>query len=80
MDESCIITCACCDTLFKATRRLTCSPACRTLLKRHPEQLQELRQIGERFGTTPFGVLVMRAALAQLIEEEAIREAGGSLS
>jgi hypothetical protein len=59
-----ILACATCDGLFEATRKgkFICSPRCRAYLKRHPEKLEELRDLCELTdGVTPFMVLQARA-------------------
>jgi hypothetical protein len=57
------MACASCGKPHKVTRRdaLACSSACRAWLRRHPEQLRELREICRHEGVALFAVLRAQA-------------------
>ena len=76
-----------CDGLADSARSdaLTCSPACRTWLHRHPARLAQVQRIGKRFDLTPaqmqYGAAMARlvpdawAQMARGVTEAAIRDA-----
>jgi hypothetical protein len=54
-----VFLCLGCDFLADSTRSdaLTCSPACRVRVHRHPEGQARLRKDAEAFGITPASIL-----------------------
>jgi len=66
-----VFVCAACDKLAHAERAhaITCSPACRVWLHRHPERLADLKAACASLDVTP--ALVQEAAAINLLLPEA---------